>query len=114
METAGNKTQLLVFVDISVKKSWSSTNRFGKEDPRRVVISYNVWFLSQPPQMRKISFTIFHSLFPLEFTYYPKWQISHFLFRSFHELFIRLFIYLFIYFLEVFDISSYNMLNIIE
>ena len=58
METAGNKTRLLVFVDISVIKLDKALYYFGKVDPCQVVLSYNIWSLSmtsksQPPQMEK-------------------------------------------------------------
>ena len=73
METAGKKTRLLVFVDISVIKLDKALYYFGKVDPCQVVLSYNIWSFSmtsksQPPQMGEISSTIFYPLFSLEFT----------------------------------------------
>ena len=46
METAGKKTRLLVFVDISVIKLDKALYYFGKVDPCQVVLSYNIWSLS--------------------------------------------------------------------
>ena len=73
MEIVGNRTDLLIFVDIAVIKLDKAFYYFGKVDPCQVVLSYNIWSLSmtsksQPPQMGEISSTIFHSLFSLEFT----------------------------------------------
>ena len=42
METAGNKTRFLVFVDISVIKLDKAIYYFGKVDPCQVVLSYNI------------------------------------------------------------------------
>ena len=42
METAGNQTRLLVFVDISVIKLDKAIYYFGKVDPCQVVLSYNI------------------------------------------------------------------------
>ena len=73
MEIVGNRTELLIFVDIAVIKLDKALYYFGKVDPCQVVLSYNIWslsmtFRSQPPQMGEISSTIFYSLFSLEFT----------------------------------------------
>ena len=90
MEIAGNRTELLIFVDIAVIKLDKALYYFGKVDPCQVVLSYNIWSLSmtsksQPPQMGEISSTIFYSLFSLEFT----------------DLINYLFAYLFVCLLEV-------------
>ena len=90
MEIVGNRTELLIFVDIAVIKLDKALYYFGKVDPCQVVLSYNIWslsmtFRSQPPQMGEISSTIFYSLFSLEFT----------------DLINYLFAYLFVCLLEV-------------
>ena len=42
METVGNRTQLLIFVGISVIKLDKALYYFGKVDPCQVVLSYNI------------------------------------------------------------------------
>ena len=46
METVGNRTELLIFVDIAVIKLDKALYYFGKVDPCQVVLSYNIWSLS--------------------------------------------------------------------
>ena len=46
METAGNKTRLQIFVDITVIKLDKAPYHFGKLDPCQVVLSYNISSLS--------------------------------------------------------------------
>ena len=74
MEIVGNRTELLIFVDIAVIKLDKALYYFGKVDPCQVVLSYNIWSLSmksssQLPKMGETSSKIFHSLFSLKFTY---------------------------------------------